>query len=276
MNIFFPESIEKVPVAVVENIQEALDNYATTLQKHIILDARFDSKVWLRIGLDKGGTATKLSLSIANIEACQSRNSHVVVGAYFGPDSHAYLSSALGDVFDVIGKITHIRLGNESVEVVKFIIGDNKSLSAMRGHAGQSCSHPCTICTIPLMGLRQWQGESWDSFSLRSTTNDNNQRLGMRQPPLASTPALQVVPCLVHNILGPTAKVASIAYEDAAYLDHVIAKGDRIVRAHMPSWTKRAKDELKLNESLLTKNALEKAEDISKRFLQKLVGTGGG
>lgn len=89
------------------NIHDVLRSYVAVMKDKFTFSGIDGSKYYpLRLGVDKGGEGTKISLSFANLGGCQSPYSQIIIGAYSGPDTNGYLAKSVPEIFSNVSKIS--------------------------------------------------------------------------------------------------------------------------------------------------------------------------
>ena len=214
-----------------------MENYAEKLSDHIYFNDPKNKKFQLRIAVDKGGEDTKLTLSFGNLRKSQSPYSQIVAAAYTGKDTNWNLANLIPEVFKQLNGLTALQWKDEDVEVEKFAIGDNRSLSALIGHDGQATQHRCVICPILKKTMKTWDGETeWKFWKSRSNcTGEEIRRASCTGVELLKIHSDDVVPPLLHNITGPATALLVYLIEDSAYVDRCRMAKKRIQLSEMPS-----------------------------------------
>lgn len=205
-------------------------------------------------------------ISFANMEKNQSRYCQLVVGALVGQDNARNLR-VFDELFKKIENIRHIRFNGTSTAVQLFIIGDNKGLSALKGHAGQASRNPCLLCPILNISLRKWETLSLVALPLRSYALDEP---GIKEEPLIQTSAPYIVPPTLHSIIAPVQILYEKLIEDVNYLEMCILKKKEPKKEDLPSNSVKSAKVTKVESSKLNTTGFDKAIEHGKRFLSKI------
>lgn len=209
----------------------------------IITDS-FNNTLWLGIGLDKGGSTTKIVGTIMNTRYANSPHAIFLLGAYIQEETYDNISKCFGMILNECKAITSLKTADDrNIDVNWFFTGDQKVVNCVYGMNSCSARYPCVHCTWP-------KGTDRKDVVSRSQTHFRDMLLKFRdaqistdrkvakdpqwssynvvRKPLVHIEPTNICPPIVHLLLGPGSNLVS-AIEGAAITQDLINAGIDIV-----------------------------------------------
>lgn len=197
-------------ILVMRNIRARINERITELfqANRLILDGVFDGKIWLTVLGDRGGSSTKLCVLIGNVQKANSLTNALLIGEYVGMDDGPHIRTAFLDIAQQIDNLKEVEIVDDTgsihkLQVVKFLTGDLKFLSAVIGHRGPQSRNPCCYCDISKNVLASGIEKCGNQVgNLRSLVDLHAKLACIDEKPLFAIEPENIIPPSLHIFMG--------------------------------------------------------------------------
>jgi len=275
------------PCVKVSSIRDALIQKVRELKMadSLLETPNFGGKLWVAIGGDKGGTTTKLVVSIVNAKMSSSVKNLVLIGMYEGTDNAENMRTAFADFGTELATIQTLPVPEtgehgavREVPVEQFLVGDTMFISHVLGHMGVAAVFPCPFCLLPKAALKtagQWDyRQTFDERTIEAyriaaqsgatgnARTQSEQTTSVTRLPLFAIPVANISPPQLHIALGiGTALYNSL--EQCCWANDKAAVG----LAPVPNAKKNAKKDLAQIQKQLNGSEI-RISDLEERAVQ--------